>query len=398
MLLLLLLVCSFDVALLVQPECVIELGCPECLPEHMPLVTSHRAVDGEMRLRSGDEIRFSCGAGRLLLDPLRAAVVAVCEDGRFRLGHDASLRHLLELGCQEEIFEDVLHTVEHCAAPLQGRAYQLADATQAVRHLATLCYDEDRGVATMAHVRGASPLPPHDHARSPLSLLGNFNEMFDARTRRRAETLYSDEASLNRRLREIFKHDGVDFAGQTLAGAKLLAESYFEDRYARVSRFASNAVAAWTSVKEGNLRHLQNDVARLLAHDPALEVYAGTHGQGVVRASGARTPLRLIGGRFPVPRFVWTVVVDRRRRRALAVVVLNDPFVAVSEVREAVFCESACGRVPWLLALRRDRRYETPLYGLAFCCHVHAFSDAVPEMPRALLEDIPAGDAGLLAE
>lgn len=281
--------------------------------------------------------------------------------------------------------------VENCRAPLQGRAYQMQEAgTRNVRHLATLCFDEDRAVALWLHVTNAPrnqlQLPPHSEQRSPLSLLGNFNHMFDAKTRHDAEMLYSDDVRMNRRMQEIFKHDRISFAGQTLTSAKLLSKRYFDDQNMRVTDFVSNRVAVWRSVAEGNLRNIHKDVAKLLElsrpHDE-LQVYAGTHGVLSVRSGHARKNLYLkSGNRFPVPRYIWTVVHSKKRELATAIVLLNDPLVAVSEIKEAVFCESGCGSVSWLHELRRNRNYETPINGLVFCCSFHNFTNVVTEIPR----------------
>ncbi|WP_348240901.1 hypothetical protein, partial [Salmonella enterica] len=71
----------------------------------------------------------------------------------------------------------------------------------------------------------------------------------------------------------------------------------------------------------------------------------------------------MAGGRFPVPRYVWTVVHARGSRLAVALVLLNDPFVSVSEIRAALFCASSCSEVGWLRGLRAHRRYESDVYG-----------------------------------
>ncbi|RVE51373.1 hypothetical protein evm_003928 [Chilo suppressalis] len=391
------LVFSVKIAASEDPPCIIDLECPECIPDNMPLVTSHRAVNGSVRAQSRDEVLLSCGGGKFLAFPLRTTLTAVCEAGRYRLHHDHSLRHLLELGCQESVLEDVLHQVEHCPPPLQGRAYQLQVSAGRTRHLALVCFDADRGRAERARA-GRLTLAPHIDRAAPLTLLGNFNHMFDARTRRDAERLYRDRASLNRRLQEILKHDRVSLAGQTLTSASLLAPHYFKDQEMRAADFVSNEVAVWRSVADGNLKHLRADVARLLSLNRELEVHAGTHGVASLRgADNKRVELYLSAARrFPVPLYVWTAVVDPVSHAGLALVLLNDPFVAVSEIREAVFCDSMCGRAAWLRELHRNRHYEVPLYGLVFCCELHNFTRTVPELPAALVQSVRRNEEGML--
>lgn len=276
--------------------------------------------------------------------------------------------------------------MEHCAPPLQGRAYETQEGG-ATRHLATLCFDADRAAPVRLRApapRAALRLPAHSDARAPLSLLGNFNRMFDETTRRDAERLYGDEARLNRRLRELLKHERYSLAGQTLTAGRLLGPGYFDARYVRAAELTSNKVPAWRSVVEGNLRNLHDDVAAYLRSGGAeAEVYAGTHGVLAPRAGEPRPELFLKEGRrFPVPRYVWTALLAAGRGAGVALVLLNDPFVTVSEIRGAVFCESACGRVSWLAALARHRNYERPLLGLVFCCDLNEFAAVVGEMPR----------------
>ncbi|CAK1550875.1 unnamed protein product [Leptosia nina] len=399
----LLLISLFRNGLLTDPPCEIDFDCAECIPDDMPLVMSQRAANGSLSVSSGDEMTLSCGEGRLIAYPLLSALTVLCEAGRYRVRQDNSLRTLLELGCQASVFEDVLHAVEHCAAPLQGRAYQTVEPQGNARHVATVCFDEDRGSPIAAHMVSAPAdrlrLPPHSDRRAPLTLLGNFNHMFDSNTRHQAEKLFSSDARLNRHLREIFKHERFTFADQTLTGAKLLDGRYFDDQDWRVAEFVSNRVLAWGSVAKGNLAHVQRDVAELVRRARprgTLDVYAGTHGVMSLRAGGGRRDVRLKPQRFPVPQYVWTVVHERSERKALALIVLNDPFIAVSEIRERVFCESACGRVSWLHETRRYRNYEAPLYGLTFCCHVRNFTGRVHEMPEKIVRDVPEGDDGLL--
>ncbi|XP_059050781.1 uncharacterized protein LOC131845698 [Achroia grisella] len=397
-----LIVFCFKYAAFSDSPCTIELECRECIPDNMPLVTSHRSENGTITAAAGDEVVLVCSGGKFLAYPLRDTLTVVCKQGRYRVPHDGSLKHLIELGCQENVFEDVLHEVAGCAPPLQGRAYQGAGGGR-VAHVAALCYDADRGLLRHAHLTAARGndlrLPPHSHHTAPLTLLGNFNHMFDAKNRQDAEMLYSDDARLNRRLHELLKHEPHTFADQTLTAVKLLSPHYFEDQNMRVTDFASNKAAVWRSVAAGNLLHLQRDVARAirLTHSRAVAVVTGTQGVAEMRTGHHQTRLFLKAGeRFPVPKYIWMVVVDYSRRRALAVVVLNDPFVAVSEIKEAVFCDSACNAVNWIHELKKNRNYETPVYGLAFCCSLQNFTKVVTDVPSDLRMNI--SDFGVLTD
>lgn len=374
-------------------DCVIDLECEECLPEHMPLVTSQEALDGSVVVAHDHEITLSCKDGRFLLYPSLSVLRAKCEDNKYKL-HDGTVRRLPELGCQESLFEDVLHHVSECGPPHVGRAYQYSDGG---KHLAALCYDPDRAIPLHLHsARAGIRMRPHEHSRTPLSVLGNFNHMFDSKTRSDAEKLYSDDDKINKRLRETLKHERHSFAGQRLTSTKLLPASYFDDQDMRVSNFVSNRVAAWTSVAEGNWRHLTHDVSAFLRQESRAVVYAGTHGIGTTNSVPPSQLYLKPEGRFPIPRYLWTVLVDPIRQKAIALVALNDPYVTVSQIRDSVFCESLCGRVSWLQELHRNRNYETPLYGLVFCCSVQNITSIVNEMPTSILRNIPSGDEGLL--
>lgn len=291
-----------------------------------------------------------------------------------------------------------------CNPPLQGRAYMMQVPGRGSRHLATLCFEPDRAAPLRALLTGAPHnalrLPPHDDHRAPLSLLGNFNHMFDAKTRSDAEKLYSDEARMNRRLHEIFKHRRFSFADQYLTPAKLLSDLYFDEQNRRVTDFVSNKVPAWRSVAFGNLLHLQHDLAALLHRGRSskihLDLYTGTHEVLKLRSGGNQKEFYLKPGRFPVPKYMWAVIHDKKNNKALALAVLNDPFVTVNEIKDAVFCESSCKDVGWVRNLARDYNYMRPLYGLVFCCNVHNFTNVVSEMPKELIKDVPSGNAGML--
>lgn len=294
--------------------------------------------------------------------------------------------------------------VEHCNPPLQGRAYQMQSPGRGARHLATVCFSADRASPLRARA-SSSPtlhLPPHHDARAPLTILGNFNHMFDAKTRHDADKMYSDEARMNRRLHEIFKHRRFSFADQYLTSAKLLSDLYFDDQNRHVTDFVSNKVPAWRSVAFGNLQHLQRDVASLMRRARldklVLDLYTGTHDVLKLRSGAKRKDFYLKPGMFPVPKYLWAVIHDKQNDRAVAVTVLNDPFVTVNEIKESLFCESSCKDVRWLGELARDYNYMRPLYGLVFCCNVHNFTDIVPEMPKQIIKDVPAGNTGMLID
>lgn len=157
----------------------------------------------------------------------------------------------------------------------------------------------------------------------------------------------------------------------------------------------------WSSVAKGNWANLQKDVSDLLKasrNSTTLEIFAGTHGVASLRSV---PPVELYlkpERRFPVPKYLWTVVQSAARGEAVALVTLNDPFVAVSEIRDAVFCESMCGQVPWLHTLQRSRNYETPLMGLVFCCSLRDFARVVTEMPRELMDEATYAADKVLAQ
>lgn len=99
---------------------MIELRCRECVPDAMPLVegggpAGGGPAGGRLRVAPGAALALACRGSRFLAYPTRDALRATCEAGRWRLQHDGALRHLLELGCQTDPFEDVLHEVR--AAP-----------------------------------------------------------------------------------------------------------------------------------------------------------------------------------------------------------------------------------------------------------------------------------------
>lgn len=337
-----------------------------------------------MVLRAGEEARLSCGEGGFMVQPGRRDYRVTCRAGRYVPDGETDGRHLVELGCAAAAVRDVRVDAALCPGPGSGREYRAGDT-----RLLQLCYDEERALplrASMATV--GDPPEPRRHSRRA-GMLASLDGVLAARALSETERLLSDERRLTARLRALH---GPQPAGLTLTSAALLPPEYFSDvQVGRAASLLSSRAAVWSAVSGpgGNLRALRRDVSALLRSARAagvrLRVYSGTHGE-----QGGR----LAGDRLPVPRYIWTVVAGEGR--GVALVLLNRPQVAVSEVREAVFCESVCGRLSWLRSLTRDRRYETPLLGLVFCCEVHEFSSQVSEMPLEEVRDVARGAGGLL--
>ncbi|KAL4713116.1 hypothetical protein ACJJTC_004502 [Scirpophaga incertulas] len=141
-------------------------------------------------------------------------------------------------------------------------------------------------------------------------------------------------------------------------------------------------VAAWLSVAEGNWRAVQRSVAKFVrtarASRGALAVIAGTHGESGLRLSE----------RVSIPKYLWTVVVSGRR--AVALIVLNDPFVSLHDA-SVTHCRSVCERLSWL-----REAADTPVYGLLSCCYAADLN--ITELPSTFIEGVSPGDSGLLAD
>lgn len=383
--------------------CRIEVNCDHCLPDYLPEVITHTALGNLITVPHGETAVFSCHGTRFKTFPNDSKLKIVCANGNFKPENSSVILPLSELGCQADFFEDVLHSVKYCNRTLQGRSYQFHNTLLSrVEHLAEICYDAEEKRTVFIHMtpryNNDIDLEAHHDHHNKVSMLENFNKMFDMSSKVESEQVYYDEHTMDKKMKMLFGSKTFNFADQSVGIAKLLHPKYFYNQKKRITNFSSNKVGMWKSVLHGNYKNIQHDIINEFCFNQtdSVQIYAGTHEILSLPTGEGRHELFLKPGRkFPIPKFVYNIVFSESQRQGIALIVLNNPFISISEVRNTVFCPSICNQIPWLNNLLKNNNYERPGYGLAFCCDIHSFSATVPDGPN-LIFNVFTGEKGLL--
>ncbi|XP_077297521.1 uncharacterized protein LOC143919180 [Arctopsyche grandis] len=391
---------NFHLTVCKEP-CIIDVDCYDCLPDYLPEVTSHTAAENLVMASHGDEVTLHCHKTTFKAYPGRSVLKTVCDDGYFKISEET--KHISELGCQADYYEDISHEVQFCNNSLQGRSFQYHNAlTSNVEHLAEVCYDpEDKRTIFLhmtPHNRNNIEKDQHHDTHNKISMLENFNKMYDISAKVESEQVYYDDVAMNKKMLTLFGKTNFNFADQTLTATKLLSPRFFYNQKRRITNFSSNKVAMWRSIADGNYQNMVLDVASGFCHNSTdvVEIFIGTHEVLTLPTQHGHQEMFLKPGRrYPVPKFIYTIIYNKSQHKALVLVVLNNPFLSISEVRNTVFCPSVCQQVQWLNNLKKNNNFERPNYGLTFCCDMHSFGAVVRDGPNLIL-NVFAGDRGLL--
>lgn len=373
------------------------------MPDYLPEVITHTAEDNLITVPHSENAVFSCHGSKFKTFPSDNVIKTVCENGNFKIENTSLILHVSELGCQADFFEDVLHYVKYCNNTLQGRSYQFRNPTlSSVEHLAEICYDAEEKRTVFIHMtprmNNNIEVDAHQDKHNKVSMLENFSKMFDISSKVESEQVYYDEHSMNKKMKMLFGLKTFNFADQSVGVAKLLHPQYFYNQKKRITNFSSNKVGMWKSVLDGNYKNIQQDIINEFCFNQSdsFEIYAGTHGVlNLLTEEGHHEVFLKPGRKFPIPKFVYNIVYSQSQRKGIALIVSNNPFISISEVRNTVFCPSICSQIPWLKNLLRNNNYERPSYGLTFCCDIHSFSATVLDGPN-LIFDVFTGERGLL--
>jgi hypothetical protein len=128
-----------------------------------------------------------------------------------------------------------------------------------------------------------------------------------------------------------------------------------------------------------NLDSLNQDILALQAKN--VEIYTGTHGTLAVKnKNGDFVDIFLKDNKFPVPKYLWTVV--KSDNRAVAFAVINNPTTPESTLQKDTFCTSKCEEITWINSLMKNKQYKNISKGYVLCCELDDFRQTVTEMPN----------------
>lgn len=128
-----------------------------------------------------------------------------------------------------------------------------------------------------------------------------------------------------------------------------------------------------------NFDLLQDDIMQLTGDN--VDLYTGSSGNLTWKTpSGEHSEVYLKPNKFPVPKFLWTVV--RSGNKAAAFAVFNKNNINDRDLQKDSFCSSKCEEITWIRNLLLDKQYRKVESGYVLCCELNEFRRTVTEMPN----------------
>lgn len=248
--------------------------------------------------------------------------------------------------------------------PLDEKAYVLGEA----------CYSEAKGKTHFVHTKFWQQIPHNIGDMEKVALRRVDSKSYFRQkhpmSRYKLEFLQSARLdALNERLSDILGTEQIpEFYQGNLIGSNALTNQ----------QFYSTFKLAWNYVMfngEDTLKIWSNLQPNVKSKEP-IDLYIGTHGiLEKVNSARKMIPLYLSdGNKFPVPEYIWMLVVQGNK--AVVFAVLNDD---QPQAHDEPLCQSQCSRTRVLL--NNDLVSQAIANSRIQCCEYKAFKKNVREMP-----------------
>lgn len=281
-----------------------------------------------------------------------------------------------DLGCEVRAIEEVLKPVDGCSAGMESVEYGYANPIKDKSFvLGEACYDTNKGRTIFFHTKCAgfgSTVNEHLSTQS----VDYFKQKHPESSYKLDMLIASRMDQLNERLTTKLG-ERIPF---------LEPRQYMDITMLPNKQYLSILKLAWNYVMLNGYDHLLN--LRLLRDDiqvmkvPSYDLYMGSHGVLTLPDKNGKTVdiyLEDYPKRFPVAKYIWTVV--KSENKAAAFAVLNNPDANENDVIGENLCPSKCSQMTWLKNLLLNDAYKNPKNGYVLCCSLDDFMKAIDEMP-----------------
>lgn len=283
---------------------------------------------------------------------------------------------LKDLGCELRPIEEVLKPVAGCSNGMESVEFGYANPIkQKSLVLGEACYDTEKGRTIFLHTKlGGADSLVNEHLST---------QNVDYFKQKHPESRYKLDLLIASRLDTLNEHL------TTKLGKKipfLEPRQYLDIKMLPNKQYLSILKLAWNYVVLNGYDHLRNlellhdDIQRL--NVPSYDLYIGSHGiLSLPDEKGKIVDIYLKDDeqRFPVAKYIWTVV--KTENKAAAFTVLNNPDANENDVIGENLCPSKCSQMTWLKSLLMDNAYKNPENGYVLCCSLDDFLKVVSEMP-----------------
>uniref|UniRef100_U5ED71 Putative deoxyribonuclease i n=1 Tax=Corethrella appendiculata TaxID=1370023 RepID=U5ED71_9DIPT len=329
----------------------------------------------DITLDSGYEVILSCAPNYFREFPSEKTLAARCKNDKTLFVNQKEKDFISELSCEVRAIEEIITPVTGCPSTARSIEYGYTNPIVEKSYiLGEACYDVKKGQLLFVHTKLRSPNmvieelalkirnKTYLHQEHPTSFYKI--ELMKA--------LLLDE--LNERLKKTFGPNIPNISSRRFLNEDMLTHK----QYQPILKLAWNYAITNDEEQLENLDNLQQDIVEFNTKN--LEIYCGTHGiLSLKNNEGEQVDVYLKNNKFPVPKYLWTVV--RSGNQATAFAVFNRAQISDKDKQKDTFCTSKCEEISWIKTLLQNKQYRKVENGLVLCCELSDFRKTIHEMP-----------------
>lgn len=190
-------------------------------------------------------------------------------------------------------------------------------------------------------------------------------------------------------LMKALRLDDMNLMYKSLFGAKNLPQigirryisegMLVQKQYLPVTKLAWNYAIVTDEDALENFDLLQDDIMQLSGD--SVEIYTGSSGNLTWKTqTGEHVDVFLKPNKFPVPKYLWTVV--KSDNKAVAFAIFNKNNINDRDLQKDSFCSSKCEEITWIKNLLEEKQYRRVENGYVLCCELNEFRRTITEMPN----------------
>ena len=283
-----------------------------------------------------------------------------------------------ELSCEMRAIEDIITPVYGCPSKEHIKSVEYGytnPVTEKSYILGEACYDIKRGQTLFVHTKLRSKNMDIKELAFKIKHKNYLHQEHPTTYYKNELIKAMNQHDLQERFRGIF---GPKRLPHISAKRYINEDMLTHKQYQPILKIAWNYQIVNEDNKLENLENLSEDIVALEKDN--VEIYTGSTGV-LTLENQANEPVQIYlkENKFPVPKYLWTVV--KSGNKATAFAVLNKSTITERELKQGNFCKSKCEEISWINSLQENQQYQKVENGLVLCCELNEFRKTVTEMP-----------------
>lgn len=297
----------------------------------------------------------------------------------FLVVDDAEKDFTSDLSCGVRSIEEIITPVNGCPTSCRSIEYGYANPLLAKSYvLGEACVNVKTGRMYFVHTKLRKGGSATDIEKLALKIKGpNYFHQEHPTTYYKVELMKALRLDdLNQMYKSIFGPKNIP---------QISTKRYISEGMLAYKQYLPVTKLAWNYAIVNDEEHLENfdllqaDIMDLNVTD--LEIYTGSSGTLVWKTQqGEQVDVYLKTNKFPVPKYLWTVV--KSGQNAVAFAIFNKNNISDRDLQKDSFCSSKCEEITWINNLKAEKQYRKVENGYVLCCELNEFKRTITEMPN----------------